>query len=477
MADDFNFLEEIKAVKDPQALIFIERLCNHFNERISHLEDHISKLEEKIARLEKNSSNSSKPPSSDIVKADSKQRRPGKRKIGGQKGRKGKNRKSFSKEELDRVEELSLCSCPDCGDKLQEFNPDISMHQCVSLPERPVEVVEYHRVGKLCTTCKVYQYPKLPSGVVEGQLFDLNLQSLIGYLKGSMGASYTELASFCKDVLKIEVSRGMLSNVVSRISDSLEMPYDELKDSLPEQKQLNIDETGWKDLGKKHWVWVFCNPLMSFFTISPSRGSKVLRETLGENFKGAITSDFFSSYISFASDKQQFCLAHLIRDVKFLVTLPDKESKIFGEKLVRYFKMLFRLWHKRSTLSDEQFEKKVTRIKNTISNLVIASSFKKGEAKKLQRRILKRWEGLFKFTQNQELYEPTNNAAKRTLRHLIRIRRQTQGSRGIKGQQWNERIATVLETCKKQQKSAWKFIRQAMYAFNGQSIYPTLSTH
>jgi hypothetical protein len=360
---------------------------------------------------------------------------------------------------------------------LSEEKTDTLVHQVVELPKKPVEKVEYHQIGKMCPCCGVYHYPKLPEGVIEGQLFGVRLQALIGYMKGALGASYTELENFCREVLGIKVSRGMLCNVINRDSEALEIPYEELKDSIPRQKRLNIDETGWRDSGKGHWVWVFCNQLIAFFTISASRGSQVLREVLGENFSGAITSDFFSAYISYASERQQFCLAHLIRDIKFLTTLPDQDTRIFGEKLLSYFRRLFKLWHKRKEYSEEIFQRKVTRIKKSISNHIARSSFPKGKARTLQRRILKRWNGLFLFTEQQELYQPTNNEAERTLRHIIRIRRQTQGSVSNAGQRWNERIATTLETCKKQNRSAWKFLVDALLASNHAKNYPSLSAY
>lgn len=465
MAEEFDLKRELSEIEDPKALRVI-----------GYLVERIQVLEEKIAELSKDSSTSSKPPSSDITKSKSEQRQPGKRKRGGQKGRHGKARVRFSKDEIDRVEELSLSECPDCGELLSEINPDVIIHQSVQLPEQPVEIVEYHQIGKGCPCCQVHRYPRLPEGVIEGQLFNVRLQALIGYMKGALGASYTELELFCSDVLGIKVSRGMLCNVVNRASEALEVPYEELKDSIPRQKQLNIDETGWKDSGKRRWVWVFCNQLIAFFTISASRGSQVLREVLGENFGGAITTDFFSAYISYANEKQQFCLAHLIRDVKFLITLPDKKTQVFGQKLLKYFRNLFKLWHRRKEYPDEVFRKKVKRIKASISNHIARSSFPKGtKAHAMQRRILKRWNGLFMFTEQQELYQPTNNEAERTLRHIIRIRKQTQGSVSLAGQRWNERIATTLETCKKQNRSAWNFLVESLLAFHHSKHYPTLS--
>lgn len=469
MAKEFDLGKELSRIKDPEALAAVERIIEHFSSRILA-------LEEKVAELSKDSSTSSKPPSSDITKPKSEQRQPGKRKRGGQKGRRGKARVRFREEEIDRKEELSLSHCPDCGEILSEEKRDTIIHQTIELPEKPVEIVEYHQIGRECPCCRVHHYPKLPEGVIEGQLFDIRLQALIGYMKGALGASYTELESFCRDVLGIEVSRGMLCNVVNRTSEALEVPYEELKDSIPQQKQLNIDETGWKDSGKGHWVWVFCNQLIAFFTISTSRGSQVLKEVLGESFSGALTTDFFSAYIAYANEKQQFCLAHLIRDIKFLITLPDKNTQLFGEKLLKYFRGLFKLWHRREQYSDEVFHKKVKRIKTLISNHIARSPFPKGtKAHTLQRRILKRWKGLFIFTEQPELYHPTNNEAERTLRHIIRIRKQTQGSVSDAGQRWNERIATTLETCKKQNKSPWNFLVDSLLALHYSKNYPVLS--
>ena len=52
------------------------------------------------------------------------------------------------------------------------------------------------------------------------------------------------------------------------------------------------------------------------------KGSAVLRRVLGDPFEGALISDFYSAYVCYANARQQFCLAHLIRDIKFLTTLP-----------------------------------------------------------------------------------------------------------------------------------------------------------
>jgi len=69
-----------------------------------------------------------------------------------------------------------------------------------------------------------------------------------------------------------------------------------------------------------------------------SRSSKVLERILGKTYGGTIVGDFFSAYIKYANKLQQFCLAHLIRDMKFLTTLPNKADKRFGQSLLTEFK-------------------------------------------------------------------------------------------------------------------------------------------
>ncbi|MCK4786392.1 MAG: transposase [Desulfobacteraceae bacterium] len=91
---------------------------------------------------------------------------------------------------------------------------------------------------------------------------------------------------------------------------------------------------GKENKGLKYWIWVFCTSMVSFFCIANSRGAKVLEEVLGKAYSGTIVSDFFSAYVKYANRLQQFCLAHLIRDIKFLTTLPDEADKRFGERLL-----------------------------------------------------------------------------------------------------------------------------------------------
>ncbi|MHB9294202.1 hypothetical protein Holit_03329 [Hollandina sp. SP2] len=108
------------------------------------LEARIVELEAIIARLQKDSHNSSKPPSSDIVKPKStvqKTKGGKKRKMGGQKGHKKHDREPFPPEQVDHFIDTTLDICPKCSGVLPECE-EIVVKQEVELVEKPFVVTE-----------------------------------------------------------------------------------------------------------------------------------------------------------------------------------------------------------------------------------------------------------------------------------------------------------------------------------------------
>ena len=85
-------------------------------------------------------------------------------------------------------------------------------------------------------------------------------------------------------------------------------------------------------------------------------------------------------------------------------------------------------------------------------------------AKTLAKRFKgKAAENYFRFLPDPEV-EPTNNGTEREILHAVLDRRITQGTRGVKGMRWCERIWTVIATCKKQNRNIFEFIQLAVLA-------------
>jgi len=436
----------------------------------------IKSLEDKIAKLSKNSRTSSKPPSSDIT-TDKNSNKGGagkKRKRGAQNNHQGTTRSPFGKDEVDKVEKLTvLHKCPDChGSVTEAFKHNSKTQQVAELIEKPIFITEYIRSAFWCANCNKFHYALLPEGVIENQLFGPRLQAMVGYMKGTLHCSYSGIQETLKDIFKISVCRGLLCNTIRRINKAIEVPYNQMQEYIKTVKTLFIDESGWKNNGTRYWAWVFATKLVSFFTIEKSRGSIVLKKILGEVFKGAIVSDFFSAYIKYANALQQFCLAHLIRDIKFLITLPDPLEQKFGKKLILQFRLLFYLWHLREKIPKEKYKRCMNKVTDKIKRILQNPDMPK-HTTRIAKRFHKRWDSIFRFIFNEDL-EPTNNRAEQAIRALVLDRKVTQGSRSLMGRQWNARIWTVLSTCKKQNKSSYQFIIASIKAFHFGQPYPSL---
>lgn len=427
----------------------------------------IQKLEERISVLEKNSSNSSKPPSSDITKPNSQQRHPGKRKAGGQSRHPGFKHKLIPEDKVDNFKDVELDSCPCCSGVLVK-NGKTKISQQYEFVEKPVALTQYKAIGYQCINCNKNLYPQIPTSITGDKL-----QAGISYFKSALGISYTEIQELLKDLFNVELSRASICNIIKNTTKCLKSSHEDLNTHIKQSESINCDETGWNNQGKNWWMWVFTTKQYSLFKLSNSRGSSVIEDVLGLDYKGAITSDFYGAYRKFKFKNQQYCLAHLIRDIKFLVTFPEEETVRFSTKLLSYFKKLFEHWHVRDTLGDN-FIVKVQRLKVRLKNFLYRTTLKKGKARTLKRRIINRWDNLFKFVDNPKLFSPTNNLAEQTIRFLVRVRALTQGSRGTWGTTWIERSTSVVASCRKQKRSIYKFYLDTIIAAKNNSTFPSL---
>lgn len=444
----------------------LEAQVRQRDERIAALERQVAQLSAQIAKLSKNSSNSSKPPSSDIVKPPKPPKPRGKkRKIGGQPGHPKHEREPFSPDEINRVRTHELDSCPDCGGRLKRLPAPPRTIQQVEIIERPVRIVEHRGLRYWCRRCQKEHTAPLPRHVVKGGLAGPNLTALVAYLKGVCHASYSTIRKFFRDVLNLPISRGELAKLIHKASSALAAGYQELRDRLPFEPRLNVDETGHKENGKALWTWCFRAEPYTLFKVDPSRGSDVLIEVLGRAFNGVLGCDYFSAYHKYMKDFSvavQFCLAHLIRDVKFLLMLTDKVTRNYGQRLLEALRQLFRVIHRREAMSSDRFRRALERARGKVL-AVGRRAPPRSEARNLAERFRKHGEAYFRFITTPGI-EPTNNLAEQAIRFVVIDRRITQGTRSQRGRRWCERIWTTIATCTQQGRSVFEYLRHAIHA-------------
>ena len=191
------------------------------------LRQRIAELESRLAKLEKNSTNSSKPPSSDFVRPPAAKKRK-KRKPGGQPGHPKHERTPFTEQQIDRHLDYSFDRCPDCAGKLELLEEPVSIVQQVEIVTRPIEVSEHRSRACYCAKCKRTFIAPLPREVRKAGLVGPRLTALVGYLKGACHCSFSTIRKFLRDVIGVTVSRGQLRKVCGKVADSLESSYQEL---------------------------------------------------------------------------------------------------------------------------------------------------------------------------------------------------------------------------------------------------------
>jgi len=184
---------------------------------------------------------------------------------------------------------------------------------------------------------------------------------------------------------------------------------------------------------------------------------------LGDDFAGTLGCDYFSAYHKYRREcgiTMQFCLAHLIRDVKFLTTLPEPATVAYGRQLLEGLRNLFHTLHQQELMEVPVFQKALEKARDDL----VATGLDAPEHKPAQNmagRFRQNRESYFRFITTPGL-EPTNNMAEQAIRFVVLDRHVTQGTRSERGQKWCERIWTAIATCTQQQRSVFEFLYQTV---------------
>lgn len=317
--------------------------------RISAFEQQILALQKQIASLSTNSTNSSKPPSSDGPQVTRPKKKQSSRSPGGQKGHKGHKRELLPVEEMNDVHDHYPHACAKCGAPLApESCPETSAaerYQTFDLPKiKPI--MEEHRCHELGCACGHKTRAQLPPEVAQSQ-FGPRVHGAIAYLTSVHKIGRRGITEILNTLFGLDLCLGSVCNCIGRVSPELEPVAEEARQTLPESDNLNIDETGWKCKGKRRYLWVFVSPLVVYFSIAASRGAKVIRSVLGDVFDGVITSDDHSAYSSYHKKGiRQLCRAHIIRKLKALKDgRASPDAYIFSKNMLKEIGQIFGCWH------------------------------------------------------------------------------------------------------------------------------------
>ncbi len=347
--------------------------------------------------------------------------------------------------------------------------------QQIELVERPFVVTEHRARRYRCrATGRIVTAP-LPAQVRRGGLLGLRLSALVAHLKGVCHASYSTVQTFLRDVVGVTVSRGQLAKTVRKAGDALGRAYDELAGLVADEPHLGVDETGHKDAGTTHWTWCFRAERFTLFKIDRSRGSGVLLEALGEAFGGVLNCDFFGAYRKYVAKsgaRVQYCLAHLIREVRFLQGNRSAALRAWATGLLKRLRSLFGTLHRAGDMTGVGFARATSRYRREFLHLA-GQPPEDADARRLSRRLCRHGQKYFTFL-HESGTPPTNNLTEQAIRFVVLDRKVTQGTRSDWGQRWNERIWTARATCARHGRSTFQFLVDSLHAHWSNPPTPSL---
>jgi transposase len=452
--------------------------------QIADAEKQIADLERQLALRKQNSTNSSKPPSSDGLAGEPRERgrrKKSRRKVGGQPGHRGAHRPLVPIAKVDEIRPILPEQCQHCGHTLSthieqvQTTGEAQRHQVTELPPIQARTIEYqcHRV--ICPECGKGTRAALPEEV-RGH-FGPQLTALIAYLTVVCRMPRRVVEALLGQVLGIDISLGSTQKCWEEASQAVAAPCQELEQQLKDEPVLNIDETGWRTNGAKRFLWAFVAARFVVYTVAATRGSAVLTRLLGAVFQGILCSDRFSAYLKYHSGKAQFCWAHLKRNLLGIVEF-TKSSVVeqFCRDALAEHARLFRLWHKfRSGQIDRnQLVLRSISIEKRIFVLAerhLDSSHR--EVRNLATALFEHNQRLFTFLEHEGV-EPTNNSAERALRTGVQWRKICFGNRSAKGELATARLLTVAETCDLQRLNILAYLSAAIASHRSRRLTASL---
>ena len=310
-------------------------------DEVATMKETIIELVKKIEQLsiKKDSSNSHKPPSSDIYSKNRSLRVQSGRKAGGQQGHKGSTLQMRT--EVSRTEPLIPIVCTVCEHLLDRSKAVLlERRQVVDVPPIYPEVIEYQAYGIPCT-CGHHQVAPFPPGVDNHIQYGPNVAALTVYHNVYQYVPFKRLQHFFTHVCHLPLSIGTLENIVSRMANKARPIWEGYQQALQDASAIGGDETSAKVNGKKQWIWVWQSALITFLAVSTSRGNAIVEKLFPNGFPLAtFCSDRWKAQLKTQAQKHQICIAHLLRELIYIIQIENTDwAKKFKELLLKTIKL------------------------------------------------------------------------------------------------------------------------------------------
>ena len=305
----------LKIIKEePEGIIALIQSLYRQNEELRQRIEHLESI------INKNSSNSSKPPSSDGFK---KQKRTNSLRIktgkkpGGQKGHEGNTLKKT--ENPDHIIRCPVTKCEVCNINLSfRKNDDIEKRQVIDIPPIKTEVTEYQADVKECPCCGTRNIGEFPLGVKDSVQYGPRIKGMAIYFMNQQFIPYKRTQECFKDIFDCSISTGSLYNFQKECFTLLEDTELRTIADLKSSAIMHADESGFYVNGARNWLHCYSSRNSTYYSHHPKRGKEAM-DNIGmlQDYEGRCIHDHWDSYF-FYDCLHGLCNSHHLRELKFL---------------------------------------------------------------------------------------------------------------------------------------------------------------
>jgi transposase len=454
----------------------LQQLRQHTRRTTADLKAQLLKARD---RAQRNSSNSSIPPSTNPPDAPKPTpKTPSGRKPGGQPGHPPYPRQRQPPERVHKVIPFLPKTCAHCQTplpaELGPNDPEPTWHQVAELPECIALITEYQGHGRTCTCCGRLTYAKIPDDLRRCTVGP-RLAASLAYLCGSPHVSRRGLEEIADTLFQAPIALGTVSNLEAEMTAALEPAYTQAQQAVRDAPVKNVDETGWMEAGKKRWLWLATTLSVACFLIHIGRGATGLLSLLGGKVKGIIISDRWRVYDRIPLACRQICWAHLRRDFQKLVDLGGAGKK-YGEKGLATAAILCHEWDlfRGGGRSRRAVQRELKPVRDALRDwLEDGARCSDHKAATLCGNLLKLEPALWTFLYRKGV-EPTNNHGERMARSGVLWRKIAFGCHSARGCRFVERILTVVQTLRLQDRPVLDFLYRSLLAYRNGGTPPEL---
>jgi transposase len=337
----------------------------------------------------------------------------------------------------------ALEACPGCGAALAGGTPKRT-RQVLELDPSPVDVVEHVFLERTCPACHRRWTPTADlTGVVVGQQrLGIGLVSLIATLREVGRLPIRTIQWLLAQLHRLQLSVGAIVAATRTVAARGAGELDRITARVRASPTVCADETGWRQAGRNGYVWTFSTP--SDVLLCWGRRTKAMVDTvLDATFAGVLVSDFYAAYHHYPGLHQR-CWAHLLREIH------DRRSEHpTDQRLATWAAAVGDVYARAGAFADPDPRRRARAARRFEDELRAVCGPLLADRTAPQRALCARIERhsaeLFVFVAHPDV-PADNNAAERSLRHLVTARKISGGTRSAQGTADKMTLASVFGT-------------------------------